>query len=78
MNLRLLLAQFTKRPWLLTMLLWMALVVPAQGAVQLRVAVEKGVDAVLFGSYGWQHEAPEHLPRCKDWPAVLEFFDDKS
>ena len=50
MNLRLLLAQFTKRPWLLTMLLWMALVVPAQGAVQLRVAVEKGVNRLKVGS----------------------------
>ncbi len=50
MNLRLLLAQFTKRPWLLTMLLWVALVVPAQGAVQLRVAVEKGVARLKVGS----------------------------
>ena len=50
MNLRLLLAQFTKRPWLLTMLLWIALVVPAQGAVQLRVAVEKGVNRLKVGS----------------------------
>ncbi len=50
MNLRLLLAQFTKHPWLLTMLLWIALVVPAQGAVQLRVAVEKGVNRLKVGS----------------------------
>jgi 5'(3')-deoxyribonucleotidase len=34
-----------------------------------------GVDAILFGEYGWHHQAPDHLIRCKDWPAVMEFFD---
>jgi stage II sporulation protein D len=51
MNFRLLLTTpFTKRPWLLTILLWLALMVPAQGAVQLRVAVENGVDKLKIGS----------------------------
>ncbi len=50
MNFRLLLTQFTKRHWLLTLLVWMALLSPAQAAVQLRVAVEKGVDKLKVGS----------------------------
>ena len=50
MNLRLLLAQLTKRPWFVTVLLWVALAVPAQAAVQLRVAVEKGVERLKVGS----------------------------
>ena len=53
MNLRLLLnylTQLTKRPWLLTLLLWIALVMPAQAAVQLRVAVESSVARLKVGS----------------------------
>ncbi|MBW4665262.1 MAG: SpoIID/LytB domain-containing protein [Chroococcus sp. CMT-3BRIN-NPC107] len=51
MNLRLLLTtQLPKRPWLLTLLLWIALVIPAQAAVQLRVAVENGVERLKIGS----------------------------
>lgn len=38
-------------------------------------AVDYGVDAILFGEYGWHFDAPDHLSRCKDWPAVLEYFD---
>lgn len=38
-------------------------------------AVDYGVDAILFGEYGWHFDAPDHLARCKDWPAVLEYFD---
>lgn len=39
-------------------------------------AIEHGTEAVLFGEYGWHFDAPEHLTRCKDWPAVLEYFDN--
>lgn len=39
-------------------------------------AIEYGSDAVLFGEYGWHLDAPDHLIRCKDWPAVLEYFDN--
>lgn len=38
-------------------------------------AVDNGVEAILFGEYGWHHKAPDHLVRCKDWPAVLEYFN---
>lgn len=38
-------------------------------------AIEHGADAVLFGDYGWHHDAPVGLKRCKDWQSVLEFFD---
>jgi 5'(3')-deoxyribonucleotidase len=38
-------------------------------------ALDQGVEAVLFGEYGWHHAAPAGLDRCKDWPAVLEYFD---
>lgn len=40
-------------------------------------ALESGVKAVLFGVHGWQHDAPANLLRCKDWPAVLEYFDGR-
>ena len=40
-------------------------------------AVEEGAEAILFGEFGWHHKAPDHLVRCKDWPAVLEYFDGK-
>ncbi len=54
MNFRLLLAyaiaQVTKRHWLLTLLLWLVLVAPAQAAVQLRVAIEQGASQLKVGS----------------------------
>lgn len=51
MNFRLLLtARLTKRHWLLTLLLWILLFAPAQAAVQLRVAVENGIERVKIGS----------------------------
>lgn len=37
-------------------------------------AIDEGVDAVLFGEYGWQYKAPPELTRCRDWPAVLEYL----
>lgn len=40
-------------------------------------AIEHGIDAVLFGNYGWHYKAPDHLVRCKDWPAVVDYFDGK-
>ncbi len=52
-NFRLLLTsitKFTSRHWLLTLLLWMALIIPAQAAVQLRVAVENSVNRLKVGS----------------------------
>jgi len=35
-----------------------------------------GLDAILFGDYPWNQadELPDGVTRCKDWPAVLEYF----
>jgi FMN phosphatase YigB (HAD superfamily) len=38
-------------------------------------AYEYGVTSILFGDYGWHHNAPEVLIRCRDWTAILEYFD---
>lgn len=39
-------------------------------------AINEGVQALLFGNYGWHHDAPDTLKRCKDWQAVLDFFSN--
>jgi 5'(3')-deoxyribonucleotidase len=38
---------------------------------------EAGVNAVLFGDYPWNqvNVLPNRVTRCKDWAAVLEYFD---
>ena len=38
-----------------------------------------GVQAILFGDYPWNKAAnlPTGVTRCKDWAAVLEYFDGK-
>lgn len=41
-------------------------------------AMNHGIDAILFGEYGWQHAAPASLLRCPDWPAVLEYVNGRS
>ena len=41
-------------------------------------AVKVGVGAVLFGEYGWHQNKPNELVHCKDWPAVIEFFNGKA
>lgn len=43
-------------------------------------AIEYGVEAVLFGSYGWNEKAPAHMQRCVTWQDVEEylFHDDRS
>lgn len=43
-----------------------------------RSAVENGIEAILFGDYGWQHTIPEKIIQCKDWPAVLEYLDGRA
>lgn len=35
-------------------------------------ALDEGVEAILFGAYGWHHTAPDHMTRCQDWSAVLD------
>ncbi|MEK7471671.1 MAG: hypothetical protein AAB624_00290 [Patescibacteria group bacterium] len=41
-------------------------------------AIKVGVGAVLFGEYGWQQNKSKELIHCKDWSAVIEFFDGKA
>jgi FMN phosphatase YigB (HAD superfamily) len=41
-------------------------------------AIDHGLNAVLFGDYGWHFDAPKHLTKCKDWAAVLEYFDGQT
>jgi FMN phosphatase YigB (HAD superfamily) len=40
-------------------------------------AINHGIETILFGDYGWHFDAPEHLTACKDWPAVLEYFNEQ-
>lgn len=37
-------------------------------------AVREGIDTVLFGEYGWHHDADEGITRCKDWPSVVKYI----
>ena len=38
-------------------------------------AIKEGLQPILFGEYGWHHDAPPDLRKCNNWPAVLEYFD---
>jgi 5'(3')-deoxyribonucleotidase len=40
-------------------------------------AIEHGLNTILFGDYGWQYKAPEHLYRCKNWEEVERLLDEK-
>ena len=42
-----------------------------------RNAMQHGIDALLFGSYGWNAEPPDDLRRCDNWQEVLGFFDER-
>lgn len=39
----------------------------------------EGIEVILFGDYYWnRHESlPGGIARCRDWPAVLEYFDGR-
>lgn len=41
-----------------------------------RLAAESGVEAILFGDYGWNRsqELPPNIIRCTDWAAVEKYF----
>ncbi len=41
-----------------------------------KTATDEGVEAILFGKYGWHYDAPKELPRCETWFEVLEYFDN--
>ncbi len=40
-----------------------------------RSAIDNGLEAILFGNYGWHTTVPDGVVRCKDWPEVLEHFN---
>lgn len=42
-------------------------------------AATAGIQAVLFGEYPWNETdaLPDAVTRCRDWQAVLEYFDGK-
>lgn len=41
-----------------------------------RSVIEEGMDAILFGQYGWHYDIPEQAVRCRDWPTVLRYFSN--
>lgn len=41
-------------------------------------AIDNGVEAIVFGEYGWQNSVVEGAVKCRDWPAVLEYFDGRA
>ena len=43
------------------------------------LAAEAGVEALLFGDYGWNRTQalPAHMTRLKDWVAVKDYFDGR-
>jgi 5'(3')-deoxyribonucleotidase len=43
-----------------------------------RSALEENVKAILYGEYGWHLKMPPQLVRCKDWPSVLEYVNEKA
>jgi len=40
-------------------------------------ALDNGVEAVLFGNYGWQRDIPEAAFRAEAWSDVLEYVNDR-
>jgi 5'(3')-deoxyribonucleotidase len=46
-------------------------------AEHCQAAINEGIQAVLFGNYGWQLLIPKAAVRCMDWPAVVEYFCEK-
>lgn len=39
-----------------------------------RSAIDEGIQAILFGQYGWHVDIPEQAVQCKDWATVLRYF----
>ncbi|RYZ86636.1 MAG: hypothetical protein EOP04_13460 [Proteobacteria bacterium] len=39
-------------------------------------AIDHGIDAILFGEYGWQNNIPSHVVHYKEWPDVLNHIND--
>lgn len=41
-----------------------------------QAVMDEGVDAILFGKYGWHEDIPKGVIQCKDWPAVLDYVNE--
>lgn len=41
-------------------------------------AIDYGVEAILFGDYGWNTREVKQATRCNDWPAVLEYLNERA
>lgn len=39
-----------------------------------RSVLEQGLEAMLFGTYGWQRDIPQGVTKCADWPEVVEYL----
>lgn len=37
-------------------------------------ALDHGVEGILFGKYGWQINAPEHMKHMESWAEVVEYL----
>lgn len=40
-------------------------------------ALDEGLEAILFGAYGWQHHAPAGMRRRANWREVMGVLDEK-
>jgi 5'(3')-deoxyribonucleotidase len=43
-------------------------------------AADAGIESILFGDYAWNRKIkklPKSLTRCKDWAAVLRYFNER-
>jgi FMN phosphatase YigB (HAD superfamily) len=39
--------------------------------------LDEGIQAILFGEYGWHHKIPTGAIHCKNWQEVEEYFDGR-
>ncbi len=42
--------------------------------VHCESAIKNGVNAILFGNYGWNKTAPTGVIRCESWPDVVDLL----
>lgn len=41
-------------------------------------AIDYGVDAIVFGDYGWNEKVPAHMKRCQTWREIEEYLLDEA
>lgn len=42
---------------------------------QAKTALERNLEVILFGTYGWHQNIPANIVRCNNWIEVKEYFD---